>query len=217
MAQTQPAQLAYVSNGFHSIHVVRTDGTGDQELVSSPNLTLAFPAWSPDGKVLAYAAANLATIRRDSQQILVFDPATRRTMEVRSSLGTYGPLAFFPDGKHLAAPVGSGPSAVCDPRDIASIDISSGAATPVVTANGCPVSLQVAPDGARLIGAVGTENQENFTVQQFTVGSGESTALTDPDDDRYETWAAVTPDDRTLLYVARSATDPTELRSAHAG
>jgi hypothetical protein len=135
-------EIAYVGPDRHTIHLVQADGRGDRQLLSVANGFAGPLAWAPDGTILAYTQTNPPSIRMESQRIVLFDTRTGRATEVRSSIGTYGVVAFFPDAKHLAAASGAGPTANCD-GGVVSIDLGTGTATPLISVGACLGSLQV--------------------------------------------------------------------------
>ena len=95
-------RIAYVtSTGLgdtqrYELVVADADGFGPQSVVGSPEPLLS-PAWSPDGRKLAYVS-----FEKGNSAIYVQDVATGARELVSSGRGINGAPAFSPDGRKLA-------------------------------------------------------------------------------------------------------------------
>jgi Tol biopolymer transport system component len=149
-ADSNSNQIAYIANDRGSVHIVQTDGSNDRQVLTATRI--GDIAWSPDGARLAYTTTSPPQVAAP-QHIYVFDTVSGATTEVNSSTGTYGPVAFFPDGKRLAAVSNMREPgvSVCRGGQALTIDIQSRNATPLVAAGCNVVGLQVTSDSATLI------------------------------------------------------------------
>lgn len=200
-AAADGGEIAYIANDRASIHVVQADGTGDRQLVSAGAINNI--AWSPDGKVLAYTTVSQALA---AQRIYLFDTGAGRSTELKSSVATYGPIAFFPDGKRLAAPDGEGPTLFCDGKTVA-IDLSTGQSMPLGPAmNRCVSHLQVTPDGAALIATM-HGGDPSSGIANVVLPSGQQNWIDDPSTGVLGFSGAVTLDNQTLAYITLPLND----------
>jgi TolB protein len=95
-------RIAYVTasgigNGIrYELVVADADGFGPQSIVGSPEPLLS-PAWSPDGRQLAYVS-----FEQGNSAIYLQDVATGARELISSGTGINGAPAFSPDGSKLA-------------------------------------------------------------------------------------------------------------------
>lgn len=207
-ANADGGDIAYIANDRASIHILQSDGSGDQQLLTASDLSGL--AWAPDGRLLAYTT--LGSTGPQAQHIFVYDMATRGTTEVKTSVGTIGGVVFLPDGKHLATTTGQSGTVHCSGQ-LVTVDLGNGSITPVADIGGCLRGLQLAPDGS-LVASVGTGAPAAYVVN-VALPSGSVTQLTTPSDDLpFSGSGVVAPDDQTLAYVAHRGFDnssPTDL------
>jgi hypothetical protein len=175
LAESTGNQIAYIANDRGSIHVVQADGSNDRPIVTAASI--GDIAWSPDGATLAFTTTSPSQAAA-SQHIYLFNTVSGATTEVNSRTGTYGPIAFFPDGKHLAAVSNTRDPQVpvCRGGQALTLDVQTGTATPLVAAGCTVVGLQVTSDGATLISSDHGSNPPGHTWST-SLSSGDSSLL----------------------------------------
>ncbi len=102
-------RIAYISLNWHNgkpgqyrLEVADADGYNPQTILKSSEPIMS-PAWSPDGKQLAYVS-----FENHRSQIYIADVATGQRERVSSSPGINGAPAWSPDGKKLALVLSNG-------------------------------------------------------------------------------------------------------------
>lgn len=91
-------RIAYVSRdeGYYRLVVADSDGAGEQTLLTSRQPILS-PAWSPDGRQLAYVSFELGRA-----MVYVQSLQTRQRVVIASFPGSNSAPTWSPDGKQLA-------------------------------------------------------------------------------------------------------------------
>lgn len=98
----------------YELVVADADGFGPQSVVGSPEPLLS-PAWSPDGRKLAYVS-----FEKGNSAIYMQDVATGARELVSSGRGINGAPAFSPDGKRMALTLSRSGNPEIYVRDLAS-------------------------------------------------------------------------------------------------
>ena len=143
----------------------------DRGALTGPSVTQIYrpqtpqtPAWSPDGKSLAYAARSAS----DRSYIAIRDLESNRVRELQTSLLYIPHLQWFPDGRSL----------LVHGRDIKRrfsalrIDIETGKENQIVS--GVNQRVQISPDGTKAYYTVGGDgaNRGLGTVLEHDLASG---------------------------------------------
>ncbi|MBN8886505.1 MAG: Tol-Pal system beta propeller repeat protein TolB [Rudaea sp.] len=138
-------RIAYVTakglgnNASYALMIADSDGYGPQQVVSSRQPLLS-PAWSPDGRKLAYES-----FERGSSAIYIQDIGTGAREVVSARKGINGAPAFSPDGSKLALSLSNGVN-----PDIYVMDLGSRALTQITRNYAIDTEPVWAPDGQTL-------------------------------------------------------------------
>jgi TolB protein len=91
-------RMAYVTKagGRYSLRIADADGEGGQVALGSPEPIIS-PAWSPDGKELAYVS-----FETRKAVVWIQDLSTGRRRAIADFRGSNSAPTFSPDGQHLA-------------------------------------------------------------------------------------------------------------------
>ena len=139
-------RIAYVTTtgkGWHTkfdLVVADQDGYNPQVKVSSDDVIMS-PAWSPDGRRLAFAS-----IRDGKSEIYVYELADGTRRRISQQKGINGSPAWSPDGRSLAVTLSFTGS-----PDIYVIDVSSGERRRVTDSRSIDTEPTWAPDGRSLV------------------------------------------------------------------
>jgi len=186
-------RIAYVtkSNGRFALNVADADGEAAQTALASPEPIIS-PAWSPDGKQLAYVS-----FETQKAVVWVQEVATGRRRVVANFRGSNSAPAWSPDGNQLALtlsrdggsqlylqPVGGG-----EPRRLA-------------TGSGGAIDTEPAfsADGRTLYFV--SDRGGGPQIYRMPLAGGSVERLTF--DGAYNISPAISPDGRAMAYVTRS-------------
>ena len=100
-ASRDGTRLAFVESGVEGspqIFIARTDGAGVRQMTHDPT-GAAWPAWSPDGTVIAY--------KGNGSDLFVLDVATGESRRIIHGANRWTELQFTPDGSSLVYTGGS--------------------------------------------------------------------------------------------------------------
>ena len=138
-------RIAYITatgtgnNSRYALMVADADGYNPQRVAGSPE-PLVSPAWSPDGRKLAYVS-----FERGNSSIYVQDVASGARELVASFRGINSGPAFSPDGSRLALTLSKGGS-----PEIYVMDLGSKALRQVTNQIGIDTAAAWSPDGASI-------------------------------------------------------------------
>jgi len=139
-------RIAYVTakgsgnNMAYNLMIADSDGYGPQTVVSSRQ-PLMSPAWSPDGRRLAYVS-----FERGNSAIYVQDIATGAREVVSANKGINGAPAFSPDGGRLALALSHGVN-----PDIYVLDLGSRKLTQITRHFAIDTEPTWSPDGSSIV------------------------------------------------------------------
>jgi TolB protein len=148
----------------YKLVVADSDGYNEQVVVRSPEPLLS-PAWSPDGRRLAYVS-----FERGNSTIYVQDLTTGGREVVASFKGINGAPSFSPDGKRLAMTLSKGGN-----PDIYVMDLATKGLTQVTKHYGIDTEATWMPDGKTLLFT--SDRAGKPQVYSATASGGEPTRL----------------------------------------
>jgi TolB protein len=189
-------RLAYVTssgrgpNARAVLRVSDSDGFNPQTIVDSPDPIMS-PAWSPDGRRLAYAS-----FENRQPAIYLQELASGRRERIASFEGINGSPAFSPDGSKLAMTLSKGGS-----PDIYVMDLNSRALVQVTDHYAIDTEPAWSPDGRSIVFTSDRGGQPQiYRVPSF---GGPAERVTFEGD--YNAAASYSPDGRSLVMVTRDA------------
>lgn len=182
-------RIAYITSGGkqnHQLQVADADGFNPQTIASSPE-PLMSPAWSPDGKRIAYVS-----FERKTAAIYVQTLASGQRERVAEFPGINGAPAWSPDGSRLALTLSKDGS-----PDIFVLSLGSRSLTKLSKSNAIDTEPVWSPDGS----AVVFTSDRGGKPQLYMVSSqgGNEKRITFSGD--YNARASFSPDGRSLAMV----------------
>jgi TolB protein len=183
-------RIAYVTRAAnrYTLRIADADGEGGQVALGSGEPIIS-PAWSPDGRELAYVSF-------ESQKAVVYvqDVASGQRRVIANFRGSNSAPAWSPDGKQLALTLSRDSVAqlYLMPRE-------GGTPRRLTTSNAIDTEAAFAPDG-RTIYFV-SDRGGGPQVYRLPVAGGAAERVTFSGD--YNISPAVSPDGQTLAYVSR--------------
>lgn len=188
------SRLAYVTSEWVgdgqkvTLRVADSDGFNPQTIVSSKDPILS-PAWSPDGRRLAYVS-----FENRQTAIFVQELASGRRDRVASHPGLNSSPAWSPDGGRLAMTLSRDGN-----PEIYIFDLSTRALTRLTDSPGIDTEPAWSPDGQEIYFTSGRGG--NPQIYRMPVTGGEATRVTFKHD--YNGRPSLTPDGRSLVMVTR--------------
>ncbi|HEU4663559.1 MAG TPA: Tol-Pal system beta propeller repeat protein TolB [Dokdonella sp.] len=165
-------RIAYITatgtppkNASYALMVADSDGYNPQVVVRSREALLS-PAWSPDGKRIAYVS-----FESGNSAIYVQDLGTGSRQVVSSSRGINSAPAFSPDGNRLAVSLSKGGN-----PDIYILDLATRQTTPVTRHFAIDTEPRWAPDGQTLYFT--SDRSGKPQIYQVSPAGGEPTRVT---------------------------------------
>lgn len=187
-------RLAYVTSRDRSaesrviLRVSDSDGYNPQTIVDSAEPILS-PAWSPDGKRLAYVS-----FENRQPSIYIQELATGRRQRVASYEGINGSPAFSPDGRRLAMTLSKDGS-----PDIYLLELASGALTRLTDHYAIDTEPAWSPDGRHLV----FTSDRGGRPQIYRVAASGGPAQRVTYEGEYNAAASYSPDGQYLVMVTR--------------
>ncbi len=187
-------RIAYVTRAAnrYTLRVTDADGEGGQVALASPQPIIS-PAWSPDGRKLAYVS-----FESGKAVVLVQDVITGDRRPVASFKGSNSAPAWSPDGLRLAVTLSrDGPS------QLYLIDVDGGGLRRLTNSNAIDTEAVFSPDGQFVYFV--SDRGGGPQVYRVPATAGASTnAERITFNGAYNISPAISPDGRTLAYVTRN-------------
>jgi TolB protein len=184
-------RIAYVTRaaGRFALRIADADGEGGQVALTSPEPIIS-PAWSPDGRELAYVS-----FETQKAVVWVQDVASGARRQVANFRGSNSAPAWSPDGRQLAATLS---------RDGGSqlylIDRAGGGnARRITESSAIDTEPAFTPDGRQIYFVSDRGGGPQVYRMPATGGGAERVTF----DGNYNISPALSPDGRTLAYVTR--------------
>jgi len=171
-----------------SLQVSDADGYNPQTIVSSQEPIMS-PAWSPDGRRLAYVS-----FENRQTAIYIQELATGQRERVASYKGINGAPAWSPDGRSLAMTLSKGGN-----PDIYVLDLSSRDLRQITDHFAIDTEPAWSPDGSHIIFTSGRGGQPQ--IYKVPATGGAASRVTFEND--YNGRASYSPDGRSIVLVTR--------------
>lgn len=188
-------RIAYISETANKdkkkfeLQIADADGFGPKTIYSSPKQLMS-PAWSPDGRKLAYVS-----FENDRSEIYVQDLSTGTRSKLSSQPGINSAPAWSPDGSFMAMTLSVGGN-----PDIYIMELNSRKLRKLTNHHGIDTEADWTPDGRYV---VFTSNRSGSPqLYQIPAGGGSPTRLTF--DGNYNAAASVSPSGDTVSMVHSS-------------
>ncbi|MCU0836519.1 MAG: Tol-Pal system beta propeller repeat protein TolB [Chromatiaceae bacterium] len=171
-----------------ALRVSDSDGYNPQTIVASREPILS-PAWSPDGRRLAYVS-----FENKQAAVYIQELASGRRERVAAHKGLNGSPAWSPDGTRLALTLSMGGN-----PDIYVLDLNTRALTQITDHFAIDTEPAWSPDGNHLLFTSGRGG--NPQIYRVAASGGAAERVTFEND--YNARASYAPDGRSILMVTR--------------
>jgi TolB protein len=184
-------RIAYVSKiaGIHTLWIADSDGEGREPLLKNSEPIIS-PAWSPDGRELAYVS-----FERRKATVWVQEIATSKRRLVANFKGSNSAPAWSPDGQQLAVTLS---------RDGGSqlfvMDRNGGNVRRLTQSSGIDTEAAWSPDGRLLYFVSDRGGSPQIYRTPASGGGAERVTFSGS----YNVSPAISPDGRHLAYVSRN-------------
>jgi TolB protein len=183
-------RIAYVirSGRRFTLHVTDADGEGGQVALASPEPIIS-PAWSPDGRQLAYVS-----FETQKAVVWVQDLSTGERRIVASFRGSNSAPAWSPDGRQLAVTLSRDGVA-----QLYLIPVAGGTPVRLTTSTSIDTEPVFAPDGGTIYFV--SDRGGGPQIYRLPAGGGSVERVTF--DGSYNISPAISPDGKLLAYISR--------------
>jgi TolB protein len=191
-------RIAYVTRAAnrYTLRITDADGEGGQVALASPQPIIS-PAWSPDGRQLAYVS-----FEAGKAVVMVQDVGTGERRSVATFKGSNSAPAWAPDGRRLAVTLSRD-----GPAQLYLLDLEGNALRRLVTSTSIDTEAAFAPDGQGLYFV--SDRGGGPQIYRVAVAGGGSTSASSATPERvtfsgnYNISPAISPDGRLLAYINR--------------
>ena len=191
-------RIAYVTRAAnrYTLRITDADGEGGQVALASPQPIIS-PAWSPDGRQLAYVS-----FEAGKAVVMVQDVGTGERRSVATFKGSNSAPAWAPDGRRLAVTLSRD-----GPAQLYLLDLDGNALRRLVTSTSIDTEAAFAPDGQSLYFVSDRGGGPQIYRVAVTGGGSASASSAAPDrvtfSGSYNISPAISPDGRLLAYINR--------------
>ncbi len=200
-------RIAYVTRaaGRYTLRIADADGEGGQVALSSPDPIIS-PAWSPDGRELAYVSF-------ESQKAVVWvqDVASGQRRAIANFRGSNSAPAWSPDGRQLAVTLSrDGGSQLY----VIGLSAGSGGTPRRLTQSGAiDTEAAWAPDGRSLVFV--SDRGGGPQIYRIGANGGDAQRLTFAG--AYNISPALSPDGKTMAFISRLGSGAFRLHTMDVG
>ena len=189
-------RIAYVTaqglgaNMQFGLYVADADGRRSQQVLTSDQPIMS-PAWSPDGRKLAYVS-----FETGKASIYIQDVNTGQRVQATSFGGINGAPTWSPDGRRIAMSLSKDGQ-----PEIYVLDVANRSLDRITNSNSIDTEPAWSPDGRSLIFT--SDRSGGPQIYQTSLGSGETNRLTFTGN--YNARARFSPDGEEIFLIHRSS------------
>jgi TolB protein len=184
-------RIAYVTKAGRrrfALRITDADGEGGQVALASPEPIIS-PAWSPDGKQLAYVS-----FETQKPVVWVQDVASGQRHKFADFRGSNSGPAFSPDGSQVAVTLTLGGHS-----QIYLMPHGGGTPRRITQSSGIDTEARFSPDGQQIYFV--SDRGGGPQIYRMSAGGGNAERVTF--DGSYNISPAISPDGKTLAYISR--------------
>lgn len=183
-------RIAYVTRAGSrfTLRITDADGEGGQIALASPQPIIS-PAWSPDGRSLAYVS-----FESGKAVVWVQEVSTGERRPVANFRGSNSAPAWSPDGRQLAVAL-----SLDSISQLYTLDISGGPPRRLTTTPAIDTEPVFAPDGRTIYFVSDRGGGPQIYRMPAAGGSAERVSFSGP----YNISPAISPDGRLMAYISR--------------